>query len=116
MEQVIALIKTFDEQDEVLVSLKTFAEAELIKLNEAAQKRHEKTEAKKAELKPLMDKIYEDILSTEAEPVTASMVGERLEISPQKATAILRKMVEAEMANSKQIKVQKRTVKGYFKK
>lgn len=88
-----------------------FATDELKKMDEAAKKRLEKAAEKKAELEPIMDKIYEDILGDE--PVTATVIGERLEISTQKASAIMRKMVEAGKATKTDIKVQKRTVKGY---
>lgn len=88
-----------------------FATGELKKMDEAVEKRREKAAEKAVELEPIMDKIYEDILGEE--PVTATVIGERLEISTQKASAIMRKMVEAGRAAKTDIKVQKRTVKGY---
>ena len=88
-----------------------FAVDELKKMDEAAEKRKEKAAEKKAELEPIMDKIYNDILSDE--PVTATVIGERLEISTQKASAIMRKMVEAGRVNKTDVKIQKRVVKGY---
>ena len=88
-----------------------FAADELRKMDEAAEKRKEKAAEKAAELEPIMDKIYEDILGEE--PVTATVIGERLEISTQKASAIMRKMVEAGRVNKTDVKIQKRVVKGY---
>ena len=88
-----------------------FAIGELKKMDEAAEKRKEKAAEKAAELEPIMNKIYEDILGEK--PVTATVIGERLEISTQKASAIMRKMVEAGRAAKTDIKVQKRMVKGY---
>lgn len=95
--------------------MKTFAEEEIRKLDEALEKRKEKTSLKAAEIAPLLDKIYEDILK-EDEPVTATVVGEIMEVSTQKASSLLRKLVEQERAKSEDIKVAKKgTQKGYTK-
>lgn len=95
--------------------MKTFAEEEIRKLDEALEKRKEKTSLKAAENAPLLDKIYEDILK-EDEPVTATVVGEIMEVSTQKASFLLRKLVEQERAKSEDIKVAKKgTQKGYTK-
>ena len=95
--------------------MKTFAEEEIRKLDEALEKRKEKTSLKAAENAPLLDKIYEDILK-EDEPVTSTVVGEIMEVSTQKASFLLRKLVEQERAKSEDIKVAKKgTQKGYTK-
>lgn len=95
--------------------MKTFAEEEIRKLDEALEKRKEKTSLKVAENAPLLDKIYEDILK-EDEPVTATVVGEIMEVSTQKASSLLRKLVEQGRAKSEDIKVAKKgTQKGYTK-
>ena len=95
--------------------MKTFAEEEIRKLDEALEKRKEKTSLKAAENAPLLDKIYEDILK-EDEPVTATVVGEIMEVSAQKASSLLRKLVEQKRAKSEDIKVAKKgTQKGYTK-
>ena len=92
-----------------------FAEEEIAKLDEALAKRRAKVSAKAAENAPLMDKIYEDILK-EDEVVTATVVGELMEISTQKASALLRKMVEAGRATVEDVKIPKKgTQKGYKK-
>lgn len=95
--------------------LGAFAEEEIVKMDEALAKRREKTSAKAAENAPLMDKIYEDILK-EDEPITATTVGELMEISTQKASALLRKMVDEGRATSEDVKIPKKgTQKGYKK-
>ena len=92
-----------------------FAEEEIAKLDAALAKRKEKVSAKAAENAPLMDKIYEDILK-EDEVVTATVVGELMEVSTQKASALLRKMVDDGRATAEDVKIPKKgTQKGYKK-
>ena len=92
-----------------------FAEEEIAKLDEALAKRRAKVSAKAAENAPLMDKIYEDILK-EDEVVTATVVGELMEVSTQKASALLRKLVDEERATAEDVKIPKKgTQKGYKK-
>lgn len=96
--------------------MRAFAEEEIRKLDEALEKRKEKTSQKALENMPLLDKIYNDILK-EDEPVTATVVGEIMEVSTQKASSLLRKLVEEGRANSEDIKVAKKgTQKGYTKR
>ena len=92
-----------------------FAEEEIAKLDAALAKRKEKVSAKAAENAPLMDKIYEDILK-EDEVVTATVVGELMEVSTQKASALLRKLVDEKRAIVEDGKIPKKgTQKGYKK-
>ena len=92
-----------------------FAEEEIAKLDAALAKRKEKVSAKAAENAPLMDKIYEDILK-EDEVVTATVVGELMEVSTQKASALLRKLVDEKRAIAEDVKIPKKgTQKGYKK-
>ena len=92
-----------------------FAEEEIAKLDEALAKRRAKVSAKAAENAPLMDKIYEDILK-EDEVVTATVVGELMEVSTQKASALLRKLVDEKRATAEDVKIPKKgTQKGYKK-
>ena len=86
--------------------VKDFAKAEIQKMDKQLEKRREK-----AEYEPILDKIYTDILGDK--PVTASMVAERLEMSTQKASAMLRKLVEAGKATAQEVRVEKRKAKGY---
>lgn len=95
--------------------LSAFAEEEIAKLDEALAKRREKVSAKAAENAPLMDKIYDDFLK-EDEPMTATVIGELMEVSTQKASALLRKMVEAGRASVEDVKIPKKGVQKGYKK
>lgn len=92
-----------------------FAEEEIAKLDAALAKRKEKVSAKAAENAPLMDKIYEDILK-EDEVVTATIVGELMEISTQKASALLRKLVDEKRATAEDVKIPKKGIQKGYKK
>lgn len=88
-----------------------FAKEEIEKLDAALEKRREKVSAKQAENAPLMDKIYEMLGD---EPMTATVVGEMLEVSTQKASALLRKMVDEGRVAKTDVKIPKKGVqKGY---
>ena len=92
--------------------LKLWAENEIGKMDKANEARRNKQSKKAAENAPLKEKIVAEILGTE--PVTASVVGEKMEMSTQKASALLRQIVEAGQANKVDIKVPgKGTQKGY---
>ena len=98
---------------EMTDELKAFAAAEIEKMDAANEARKAKVSKKAAENAPLMDKIYNDILDEE-EPETATTVGEMLEVSTQKASALLRKMVEEGRAVKVDVKVPKKGIqKGY---
>lgn len=91
-----------------------WAKDEIVKMDKANDARKEKASKKAAENQPLMDKIYEDILGET--PVTATMVGEAMEFSTQKASALLRKLVAEGKACVTDVKIAKKgTQKGYTK-
>ena len=99
---------------EINENIKTFAEEELEKLDAANAKRREQSSKKRAENQPLLDKIYDEILGDE--PKTASEVAEVIETSVQKASSLLRTLVDEDKAVSTEIKVPKRgKCKGYTK-
>ena len=99
---------------EINEDIKTFAEEELEKLDAANAKRREQSSKKRAENQPLLDKIYDEILGDE--PKTASEVAEVIETSVQKASSLLRTLVDEGKAESTEIKVPKRgKCKGYTK-
>ena len=113
-EFLIAIVELSTEGT-ISSELGDFAEEEIAKLDAALAKRKEKVSAKAAENAPLMDKIYEDILK-EDEVVTATVVGELMEVSTQKASALLRKMVDERRATAEDVKIPKKgTQKGYKK-
>lgn len=99
---------------EINEDIKTFAEEELEKLDAANAKRREQSSKKRAENQPLLDRIYNEILGDE--PKTASEVAEVIETSVQKASSLLRTLVDEDKADSTEIKVPKRgKCKGYTK-
>ena len=89
-----------------------WAENELVKLDKANEKRRNSVSKKALENAPLVDKIADEILGDE--PMTATDVAGKLEVSVQKASALLRKAVGEGRAKSEDIKVKgKGTQKGY---
>ena len=104
MEMVIA-----DTTNETIAD---FARNEIEKMD-AKNERAKNRKSKKAEENaPIKDKIFE-VLNAD-EPTTASVVAEKVEISTQKASALLRQMVEEERVTVEDIKVKgKGKQKGY---
>jgi predicted HTH transcriptional regulator len=100
-------------KNETLVQeVRDFAEAAITKLDETNEKRRNAVSKKAAENQPLLEQIVNDILGNE--PVTASEVAVALEISTQKASYLLRALVEQGKASAQDIKVPKKgKVKGY---
>lgn len=114
MEAVIKEMEYFDPMEERQVKIRDFAIEEIIKLDKALTKRREKMSEKTKENELLIDKIYDEILK-EDEAVTATIVGEYMEISKQKASVLLRKLVEQKRATVEDVKINKRMQKGYKK-
>ena len=114
MEKVIAMIeKTEIVDEEVMVE---FAHKEKEKIDRANERKKSKMTEKAKENIQLMDKIYEDILKVD-EPTTATTVGEYMEISTQKASSLLRKMVDEGRATVEDVKIPKKGIqKGYKRK
>lgn len=92
-----------------------YATAAIEKLDAENEKRRAKTVAKAAEIAPVLEHIYENILTED--PITASDVAAALEeCSPQKATYYLKTLVAQEKATQTEITVKgKGKVKGYAK-
>ncbi len=81
----------------------------LIKLDERNAKRASKPSAKQKENEPIIKAISEVLTS---EPMLASVIAEKCEISTQKASALVKKV---EGVQSVDVKVKgKGTQKGYF--
>jgi len=104
MEMVIA--ETANEE------IKVFAENEIEKMDKANQRRSEKRAERKAENEPIKEKIFEVL---QCEDVTlASEVAEKVEISTQKASALLRQMADDGKITSEDVKIKgKGKKKGY---
>ena len=95
--------------------LTEFAKAEIEKLDKENAKRREKTAAKAAENQPLLDEIYNNILTED--PMSASDVAAMLDgVSVQKVSYLLRTLVAQEKVVQSELSVKgKGKVKGYAK-
>jgi len=94
------------------VELRKFAAEELEKMDKALEKRKAKQSAKALANAPLIEQIKENLLSDE--PLLASVAGEYLGVSVQKASALLREMVADGIADVKDVKVLGKGIqKGY---
>ena len=83
----------------------------LEKLDAENEKRRNRVSKKALENEPIKERIVE-VLGDE--PKTATEIGAEVEISTQKASALLRQLVEAGKANKVDVKVKgKGTQKGY---
>jgi ribosomal protein S25 len=92
--------------------LKAEAKIRIEKLDATNEARKNKPSKTATENAPIMDQIANEILGTEA--VTAAMVADTLGISVQKASALLRQLVEAKRATVTEVKIPKKgTQKAY---
>lgn len=89
-----------------------YAEAALNKMDAANEKRRNTPSKKAVENQPLIDKIVDEILTNE--PKTASDVAAELEVSVQKASALLRAIVADGKANVSDVKVAKKGVQKAY--
>lgn len=105
LEKVITLEGVSEE-------MVAFAENEIEQIDASNKKAAERRAAKRAEDQPLIDKIMDMVEQSEA-AVTASEVGEMLEVSTQKASALLRRLVSDNVLAVEDIKKGSRAVKGY---
>ena len=94
--------------------VKAYAESEIAKLDEQNEKRRNSVSKKAEENAKLAQQIAEEHLTDE--PVTATQIGELMDISTQKASALLRKAVDMGLAVKQDVKIKgKGTQKGYTK-
>lgn len=91
-----------------------FAAAELVKMDEALEKRKGVTSKKEKENAPLREQIFTEVLTNEW--MTASAVAEAMGFSTQKANSLLRQLVNEGGVEVSEIKVPKKgTQKAYRK-
>ncbi len=95
--------------------LGAFANEEIQKMDDALAKRRAKAIEKDQENAALRQKIWEDILK-EDEAITATVVGEMTEISTQKASAQLRKLVDEGRAVQTEVKIPKKGAQKAYTK
>jgi hypothetical protein len=100
--------------ENVSAELKAEAVARIEKLDATNEARKNKPSKKATENAPILEQIYGEILTNEAQ--TASAVAEAAGFSVQKANALLRQLVDAGKAAVEDVKVPKKgTVKAYTK-
>jgi len=94
--------------------LKNEAVARIEKLDATNEARKNKPSKAAVENAPIMDQIFNEVLSGEA--MTASAVAEAIGVSVQKANALLRALVAEGRAEATEVKVPKKgTQKAYTK-
>ena len=99
---------------EIDEQVKLFATEELEKMDAVNEKRRNTLSKKAQENQPLLQQITDEILTEE--PKTATDVAAILEVSVQKASGLLRRLVEDGKAVKVDVKIKgKGTQKGYTK-
>lgn len=94
--------------------VREYAKAAIAKLDATNEARKNKPSKKATENAPILEQIYGEVLTNEAQ--TASAVAEAVGISVQKANALLRQLVDAGKATAEDVKVPKKgTIKAYTK-
>ena len=97
---------------EIDEQVKLFASEEIEKMEAANEKRRNTLSKKAQENQPLLRQITDEVLTDE--PKTATDVAAVLEVSVQKASGLLRRLVEDGLATKVDVKIKgKGTQKGY---
>ena len=91
-----------------------FAAAELVKMDEALEKRKGVTSKKEKENAPLREQIFSEVLTNEW--MTASAVAEAMSFSTQKASSLLRQLVAQGGVEVSEIKVPKKGAQKAYRK
>jgi hypothetical protein len=100
--------------ENVPADIKEYAETAIAKMDATNEARKNKPSKKATENAPILEQIYDEILTNEAQ--IASAVAEAAGISVQKANALLRQLVADGKAAVEDVKVPKKgTVKAYTK-
>ena len=107
----------FEREDEMVVvmleDLKAFAENEIELLDKKSAKAKERAMAKKAEADELMDKV-KAVLTGEYQTTAELVIAiDDEEVTAGKVQARLKKLVDAGLVEKTDMKVDKRTIKGY---
>lgn len=100
--------------ENVAEDIKAYAEAAIAKMDATNEARKNKPSKAAIENAPLLEQIYNEVLTNEAQ--IASAVAEAIGVSVQKANSLLRTLVAEGKAEAIDVKVPKRgVVKGYTK-
>ena len=103
-----------DKEREIVAEVRAHAEKAIAKLDETNEKRRNTVSKKSSENEPIKAAIIGWMNAENVEIVTATEVGEKMGISTQKASALLRQMVEDGRMTSEEVKIPKKgKQKGY---
>lgn len=106
--EMLNVIAAGEMNEEVMA----WAKAEITKMNDANKARRNKMSKRAQENLPIIEAI-KGVLTDE--PQTATMIGEKVGISTQKASALLRQIVDAGHATKVEVKIKgKGKQKGYL--
>ena len=105
-------LTTIANLENISEELKTEAIARIEKLDATNEARKNKPSKKTTETAPILKQIATEILTSEAK--TAATVAEAAGISVQKASALLRQLVESGSATVTEVKVPKRGVQKAY--
>ena len=105
---------TVKENETLSEEVRSYAEAEISKLDAANESRRNARSQKAEENSKLAQKIYDEILTEE--PVTATQLGETLGMSYQKVATLLRKFVEDGTVKAEKLSIPKRGKVTHYSK
>ena len=102
------------ENETLTEEVRSYAEAEISKLDAANESRRNARSQKAEENDKLAQKIYDEFLTEE--PVTATQLGETLGMSYQKVATLLRKFVEDGTVKAEKLSIPKRGKVTHYSK
>ena len=102
------------ENETLSEEVRSYAEAEISKLDAANESRRNARSQKAEENDKLAQKIYDEVLTEE--PVTATQLGEMLGMSYQKVATLLRKFVEDGTVKAETLSIPKRGKVTHYSK
>lgn len=107
-------LKAISATESLTAEMREHADKMLAQMDSALAKRKEKPSKTAVANEPIKASILE-WLGKQSEPVTASVVGEAMEISVQKASSLLRSLCEDNKAVQSEVKVPKKGVQKAYK-
>ena len=102
------------ENETLAEEVRSYAEAEISKLDAANESRRNARSQKAEENSKLAQKIYDEVLTEK--PVTATQLGETLGMSYQKVATLLRKFVEDGTVKTEKLSIPKRGKVTHYSK
>jgi hypothetical protein len=107
-------LKNISANENLTAEMREHAEKMLAQMDSALAKRKEKPSKTAVANEPIKANIFE-WLTKQSEPVVASVVGEAMEISVQKASSLLRTLRDEGKVEQSEVKVPKKGVQKAYK-